>query len=137
MVGWYAVRLAVCMHFLVAPPLTSDAHRRSPQDQAGEESIPPTFRMYTTGGIVDAFGREATLRTRAGIFPTPEEVILDVAPESAMDDRGASVREPTDAGASHAARVSVRRELASLVELQVAWAGGYTHLLCWLDHIRL
>lgn len=69
------------------------------QDGAGVTTLPPTFRMYTTGDIFEALGEEVMMRSRR-----------------------------TAAG---------HRQIASLVEVQMTWINGHTHVLAWLDIINV
>ncbi|CAM9156837.1 unnamed protein product, partial [Laminaria digitata] len=81
------------------------------KNQAGAGSTPPTFRMYTTGDIFEALGAEAVMRSQ-DVSWTGKKV------------------EP---GQSKSNGVARRRQEVSVVEIQVTWVGGCTHILAWLD----
>lgn len=89
------------------------------QDQTGVGSTPPTFRMYTTGDIIEALGAEVVMRAR--------DVERDVA--------GKVQRGEIDVGKGCRGR-RAKRQAVSVVEMQVTWVGGYTYLLGWLDVVE-
>lgn len=70
--------------------------------------------MYTSGDIFEALGADVIVRYR------------DTEGECAAE---AEVVEPdfTDTVAT------MRRHVVSVVEIQVTWRSGYTHVLGWLD----
>lgn len=86
----------------------------SHQDYDGVALTPPTFRMYTAGDIFEAFGAESIVRYRVAGGGTA---------------RAAETGEP-QAKDSIAAR---RRQVVSVVEIQVTWRNGYTHVLGWTE----
>lgn len=84
--------------------------------------------MYTTGDILEALGAEAMVRSREigdGASGDVElgEVELSTNPSNSADG---------SEGGTGAVR---RREVVSLVEMQMTWVGGYTHVLGWLDSV--
>lgn len=85
------------------------------QNQAGAGSTPPTFRMYTTGDIFEALGAEVVMRSQ-GVGWTGKKV------------------EPGQNKSNGAAK---RRQEVSVVEVQVTWVGGCTHVLAWLDSVEV
>lgn len=98
------------------------------QDLAGVALTPPTFRMYTTGDILEALGAEVMVRSRdvgEGAAGAVElgEVEPNTDPSNSAD---------SDGGTSTA----TRRQVVSLVEIQLTWVGGYTHVLGWLDSVE-
>lgn len=83
--------------------------------------------MYTTGDIVEALGADAVVRSRdIGGQTTGEvklgEIELNVDPTSSLD-----------ADDSSSTSLTRQRQIVSLVEIQVTWIGGCTHVLGWLD----
>lgn len=90
---------------------------------------PPTFRMYTTGDIVEAFGADVVVRSRDLEGKAAGEVELgEVQLRS----------DPTSSAGSEGSTASAtrRKQVVSLVEIQVTWVGGYTHVLGWLDSVE-
>lgn len=90
--------------------------------------------MYTTGDIFDALGEEVMIRSRddmrlQGEGETPGARRRGYLGEAMSSSDYSPYRSP-------AASSPRRREIASLVELQVTWIGGHTHLLGWLDLMR-
>lgn len=83
--------------------------------------MPPTFRMYTTGDIFEVLGEEVMVRSRDGEVKSAEE-------EGTMESKSSD---------SHDPRSSRKRHVVSLVELEVSWVGGHTHLLGWLDNVEV
>lgn len=74
--------------------------------------------MYTTGDVFEALGEDVMVRSRDTIVDGPRE----------------------QAGGGPCGRVSPtvrRRQVVSVVELQVTWVGRYTHLLAWLDFVQM
>lgn len=105
------------------------------QDEAGVESTPPTFRMYTTGDIFEALGEDVMLRCRDGGGNNNMEE-GEVAP--VYKSPTPTPRLSTGGGVEHSppARPLLGRQVVSLVEIQVVWIGGQTHLLGWLDVVQ-
>lgn len=85
--------------------------------------------MYTTGDIFDALGADVVARYR-GIGGETEgqidlgDIELNVDPTSSADfDKSSTAR-------------TKQRQVVSLLEIQVTWIGGYTHVLGWLDCVE-
>jgi len=97
---------------------------------------PPTFRMYTTGDIFEAFGADVVVRSRdlegkaAGEVELGE-VQLQSDPTSPAGSESSTSITTTTASATR------RRQVVSLVEIQVTWLRGYTHVLGWLDPVEV
>lgn len=87
--------------------------------------------MYTTGDMVEALGAEAMVRSRDIGEAASAEVKLGEVERSA--DPSSSADADSDGG-NGAAR---RRQVVSLVEIQLTWVGGYTHVLGWLNSIEV
>lgn len=85
--------------------------------------------MYTTGDIFDALGADVVARYRDIGGETEGQVDLgdielNVDPTSSADfDKSSTTR-------------TTPRQVVSLVEIQVTWIGGYTHVLGWLDCVE-
>ncbi|CAM9655828.1 unnamed protein product [Discosporangium mesarthrocarpum] len=90
------------------------------KDSYGFEYIPPAFRMYTTGDIEDALGERALCRVRKDVHGVVG---------SCSDAGGGRGRE-----VGHGSNPAV--EVASLVEVQVTWVQGKTHVMGWVDCLR-
>lgn len=71
--------------------------------------------MYTTGDIFEALGAEAVMRSQ-DVSWTGKKV------------------EP---GQSKSNGVTRRRQEVSVMEIQVTWVGGCTHILAWLDSVEV
>lgn len=98
------------------------------QDRAGVALIPPTFRMYTTGDIFDAFGDDAVVRSRdIASEETSRGTALEEVEGSSSDDSSS-----TASDISGSVATGPRREIY-IAEIQVTWVDGYTHVLGWLD----
>ncbi|CAM9498582.1 unnamed protein product [Ectocarpus sp. 12 AP-2014] len=98
------------------------------KDRAGVALIPPTFRMYTAGDILDAFGDDAVVRSRdIASGETSRGAALEEVEGSSSDDSSS-----TASDTSGSATAGPRREV-SIAEIQVTWVDGYTHVLGWLD----
>lgn len=103
-----------------APHLSHVLPLRTPygslcQNQAGARSTPPTFRMYTTGDIFETLGAEVVMRYR-DVSWTGNKV---------------------GAGQHKSNGATRRRQEVSVVEMQVTWVGGCTHILVWLDSVEV
>lgn len=86
--------------------------------------------MYTTGDILEALGAEAMVRSRDIGEGASGEVEL-----GGVELRTDSSTSADDSGdGTGAAR---RRQVVSVVEIQLTWVGGYTHVLGWLDSVEL
>lgn len=85
--------------------------------------------MYTTGDIVEAFGADVVLRSRDIEGETAGEVELGEV--RLNSDRMSSAS--CDSSTASSAR---KRQVVSLIEIQVTWVGGYTHVLGWLDSVE-
>ena len=71
--------------------------------------------MYTTGDIFEALGAEVVIRSQ-DVSWTGKKI------------------EP---GRSESNGVTRRRQEVSVVELQVTWVSGCTHILGWLDSVEI
>lgn len=85
--------------------------------------------MYTTGDIFEALGADAVVRSRDIGGETDGEIMLgdiqlSIDPTSSADFDDSSVT-PTRT-----------RQVVSLVEIQMTWVGGFTHVLGWLDCVE-
>lgn len=102
------------------------------------ESTPPTFRMYTTGDIFDALGEEVMLRFRDkhAAEPFSAEDGTTVGQSALGFDENCRYSSPSSPPSS-CSRPRRVRQIASLVEIQVAWVGGCTQLLAWLDFMQM
>ncbi|CAM9689284.1 unnamed protein product [Ectocarpus sp. 13 AM-2016] len=98
------------------------------KDRAGAALIPPTFRMYTAGDILDAFGNDAVVRSRdIASGETSRGAALEEVEGSGSDDSSSAASDT-----SGTATAGPRREV-SIAEIQITWVDGYTHVLGWLD----
>lgn len=84
--------------------------------------------MYTTGDIFEALGADVVVISRDIGGETEGEVKLgeiesNTGPTSSADSDDSGARTRT-------------RQVVSLVEIQVTWIGGYTHVLGWLDCVE-
>lgn len=96
--------------------------------------------MYTTGDIFEALGEELVLRSRkAPLKSTGGDTATAQKRGGDTEDGGESKvgEETSDIDKrDNTARRRSRVQVASLVELQVTWVGGCTHLLGWLDLVE-
>lgn len=87
--------------------------------------------MYTTGDILEAVGAEAMVRSREiGDGASGDVELGEVELSSDPPSNSADGSE----GGTGAVR---RRKVVSLVEMQMTWVGGYTHVLGWLDSVEM
>lgn len=86
--------------------------------------------MYTMGDIFEALGADLVVRSRDIRGNTEGEVKLgeielNIDPISSADSDNSRTT-PTRT-----------RQVVSLVEMQVTWIGGFTHVLGWLDCVEV
>ncbi|CAM9126849.1 unnamed protein product [Scytosiphon promiscuus] len=84
------------------------------EDHDGVALTPLTFRMYTSGDIFEAFGAETVVRHR---------------------DAGGGLEGEAEVGEFKAndTATGMRRQVASVVEIQATWRSGHTHVLGWME----
>lgn len=84
--------------------------------------------MYTTGDIFEALGADVVVRSRDIGGETEGEVKLGEI-ELGFDPTGS-------ADSNNSSTPTRTRQVVSLVEIQVTWIGGCTHVLGWLDCVE-
>lgn len=89
--------------------------------------------MYTTGDIFEALGADVLVRSRVIGGESEGEVKLG---EIELNMDPASSADP-DCSRSPSTTPTRSRQVVSLVEIQVTWIGGYTHVLGWLDCVEV